>query len=238
VLNRLKKLNHHLLPFAEQARDVSDQVSISYVNDGLKLTKINYDTTSNEIRSFLDNRYNETNRLIVPKLLPNTDNPTLLVSLGNTRTLTNVQHRNIMLRILNGDIFSMERLKRFRMVETDTCERCNMVETSTHLLLECQESKKIWKHVTTILKSVGINFEANLPNILNLGNHISNKAVVTIVADINSFNLNKNRPVNIQETIIRQRIISIIKNERSHANNNKSNRKFYRVWKKLLPLAD
>jgi hypothetical protein len=88
-----------------------------------------------------------------------------------------------------------------------------------------------------ILDSLGINFNVTLANVLNIGDYVSDKAIMTIVADINNFNLNKTRPVNVTEAQIRQRIITLVSNEKSHAFKNNSTKKFYKTWRRFIPLA-
>jgi hypothetical protein len=220
VFNRLNRLNKNIAQFVENYGDSLSGMQITHMNDGLKLTKINSGTQSKEIRSILDNRYLKTNEIITPKLMPDIDAPTMLVSLGHLRTFTSVHHRSTMLRLLNGDIFSLARLKRFKMVENDECERCGLKETNLHLLLECPDAANIWNKMAEILA-------------LNLGSFASNKAVSTFVAEINAFNLNKTRPKDVDINVIKKKLVTIISCEKIHSFKNNSYKKYCKIWKKF-----
>jgi hypothetical protein len=54
--------------------------------------------------------------------------------------MQNVQNKTKFLRLLHGDVYTAERLKRFKMADSDICRRCFEPETLTHLLLECPYS--------------------------------------------------------------------------------------------------
>ena len=57
----------------------------------------------------------------------------------------NIKLRHVYYRLISGDIFSKERMFRFGMADNNTCERCNGVESSRHLLWECEESRNMWE---------------------------------------------------------------------------------------------
>ncbi len=64
----------------------------------------------------------------------------------------NTRLRNIYFRAIHNDLFSNERMKRFKMVESDKCNRCDEVESSKHLLWECIESRRIWNLYNKVIK--------------------------------------------------------------------------------------
>ena len=57
----------------------------------------------------------------------------------------NIKLRHVFYRLISGDIFSKERMCRFGMINNNTCERCQEIESTKHLLWECAESKNIWE---------------------------------------------------------------------------------------------
>ena len=64
-------------------------------------------------------------------------------------------------RLISGDIFSKERMCRFKIIENNACERCQQVETTKHMLWGCVESRNIWqlfnkwiKNNSTVAKEV------------------------------------------------------------------------------------
>lgn len=66
------------------------------------------------------------------------------------KELPSVKHKNLALRILNGDIFTMDRLNRFGLVETSNCVRCLDRETAQHLLLDCPYVKTVWSELRAL----------------------------------------------------------------------------------------
>ena len=58
--------------------------------------------------------------------------------------LTSTRHKNILLRVAHGDIYTKERLVRFGMAQDPLCPRCNEIETLKHKFIECDYIKRIW----------------------------------------------------------------------------------------------
>jgi hypothetical protein len=58
--------------------------------------------------------------------------------------IQNVANKTKMLRLLHGDVFTAERLKRFNMSDSDKCRRCFAKETITHLLVDCPYSLEVY----------------------------------------------------------------------------------------------
>ena len=56
----------------------------------------------------------------------------------------NIKLRHVYYRLISGDIFSKERMFRFGMADNNTCERCNEIETTRHLIWECRDSRNMW----------------------------------------------------------------------------------------------
>jgi hypothetical protein len=56
----------------------------------------------------------------------------------------NSKLRNIYFRLINRDFFTHLRMKKYNMVDSDSCPRCGLTETINHLLWECTHSKQIW----------------------------------------------------------------------------------------------
>lgn len=67
-----------------------------------------------------------------------------------TRDLRSIRHKTWALRILHGDVYSMDRMHKFGMVENGACNRCGNTETINHLLLECEYVKKCWAELSLL----------------------------------------------------------------------------------------
>jgi hypothetical protein len=66
----------------------------------------------------------------------------------------NPKLRNIYFRLIHNDFFTHVRMMKYRMTVTDECPRCNMTETSKHLLWECTHVKNIWSLFNDLMNNV------------------------------------------------------------------------------------
>ena len=65
-----------------------------------------------------------------------------------TKKLTSTRHRNILLRVVHGDIYSNERLHRFGLRENAACSNCpEPVETILHRIAECPKAILTWNNL-------------------------------------------------------------------------------------------
>ena len=85
---------------------------------------------------------------------------------ANLTKVTSVRHRNILLRVAHGDVYTKEKLNRFGLSDTPQCPRCGDIETLQHKFLTCDYVKRIWEatfKLTRKLRPFDINEEkANL----------------------------------------------------------------------------
>ena len=58
--------------------------------------------------------------------------------------VSSTAHKNIILRVAHGDIYTKAKLLRFGLAPDSTCPRCNEVETLRHKFIECDYVKRIW----------------------------------------------------------------------------------------------
>jgi hypothetical protein len=67
----------------------------------------------------------------------------------------NAKLRNIYFRLIHNDFFTHSRMKKYKMTTTDKCPRCEQVETTKHLLWECNQTKRIWKLYNEYMIEIG-----------------------------------------------------------------------------------
>jgi hypothetical protein len=72
----------------------------------------------------------------------------------------NSKLRNIYFRLIHNDFFTYERMKRYNMTNTNRCIRCGEVETTKHLLWECQQVRNIWLLFNNLM--VNLNKQVDL----------------------------------------------------------------------------
>ena len=57
----------------------------------------------------------------------------------------NVKLRYIYFRLVSKDFFTMEKMLKYKMVNSDKCSRCGEVESYRHLLWDCRETRRVWQ---------------------------------------------------------------------------------------------
>ena len=88
--------------------------------------------------------------------------PAEVVTWGNNVTkLTSVKHRNMLLKVAHGDVYTNLKKFKFRMNDTPRCQQCGQIETLTHKILDCGYAAQIWRHVLRLTESIRLT---NSPN--------------------------------------------------------------------------
>ena len=100
--------------------------------------------------------------------------------------LSSIRHRNVLLRIAHGDIYTKEKLHRFGLADSNKCERCDSPETLQHKFIECPYVKEIWRHLFTLTNTlISGNQLTTDPIKASLGASIEiNLTIATINAEI------------------------------------------------------
>ena len=101
-------------------------------------------------------------------------------------SLTSTRHKNTLLRIVHGDVYTQSKLFRFGMSDTNVCPRCNEIEDLKHKFVECAYVKLIWQKAKPfIIKLQDVNHQnddtAKTSVAANLG---SNTISMTYTAEI------------------------------------------------------
>ena len=116
--------------------------SEGYPDKNSNLKRLNK-MSSKELRQSRSNE--EDNMINVFKLGLVLDPGELLSWTGKMRKLTSTRHKNILLRVAHGDIFSNSRLFKFRLRDSPRCKNCDeLVESVQHRLLECPKARETW----------------------------------------------------------------------------------------------
>ena len=80
-----------------------------------------------------------------------------------TKGLTSTRHKNILLRVAHGDIFSNSRLHRFNLIDSPSCKNCQEpVESIQHRIIECQAAKTAWEKLNSFKERVGLRAQVDL----------------------------------------------------------------------------
>ena len=76
--------------------------------------------------------------------------------------LSSVRHKNLILRIAHGDIYTNDKLLRFGLGESNKCDRCDEIETLQHKFIDCSYVKEIWKHLFRLTNTIVSSDQQNL----------------------------------------------------------------------------
>lgn len=94
---------------------------------------------------------------IDPPLVPNIHKLANFTQVINWNNLWRIGHpmlRAIRYKVMLRDIYSKERLYRYKIADNDLCIHCNKKETVEHQIFECDNANRLWKLVTAV---TGIN---------------------------------------------------------------------------------
>ena len=88
----------------------------------------------------------------------------LIVSPGESLTmmaqinkLTSVRQKDILLRLLHGELYSKERLNRRGVIDSPECSRCQAIETLSHKYIDCLYVKAIWNKALNLTNKLREN---------------------------------------------------------------------------------
>ena len=172
--SKLTKLN---LAIRTRSGNVSDNFLISYIVKGRP--KILSSMSSKEFRECRANKSPRLELKLGSNLTPlEGGNWGLRIS-----KLTSTRHKNIILRVAHGDIYTKERLARYGLNNDPSCPRCQAIETLQHKFIECPYVKKIWETVFGFTKELTID---------DLSNEPLNKSILScnLNSDITSMTIN------------------------------------------------
>jgi hypothetical protein len=188
------------------------------------LKTANNKTTQYDISMKFNLEQNPNNNAIFPKLYKEVKDPKL---------------RAIRYRILQGDVFSKDRMKKFGMTDDDKCERCGLVETKDHQLFECRYAKLMWKEYNLTMRQMDLReVEVHSLEQAIIPSNSSNYLSETLKSVVLKANIQINRPKHNLSVAIsnlfqaQARIENIVSNRTQSVRNKKRQNKS--LWYKLL----
>ena len=114
-------------------------------------------------------------------------NPGKLTSWTNqTRKLTSSRHKNTLLRVAHGDVFSNDRLHRFGLKDNPNCSNCDEPnESPIHRILECPAARRTWALLEEIKPRLGLNqlSDLSIENLLGAKDRL-NKIELALQAEV------------------------------------------------------
>ena len=100
--------------------------------------------------------------------------------------LTSIKHRNILLKVAHGEVYTKEKLHRYNLIDSDSCPRCGETETLKHKFIECDYVKRIWQHAATLTSNLMTTNQVLIEScMLALGSYIeSTPTILTLHAEL------------------------------------------------------
>lgn len=108
---------------------------------------------------------------------------------SNVKRLTSTKHRNCLLRIAHGDVYTNDRLFRFGLNNEPKCVNCNSLrEDLRHRLIECTKAREAWELLERILVNLGyLSITLSLEGVIGAGeDNRTPKLALTLRAELAS----------------------------------------------------
>ena len=175
-------------------------LNLIYLNGRYRPFKL---CSSKSIRLNLHGR----NAVIEPKL--EIERSELSAYTKRLKQVKSTRLKNLALRLINGDIFTKEKLHKKGMIDDDTCEKCQNKETTKHLLHQCWYSGRIWTRLAMIYKSMDRRYRNydhhTLEFALGTSSQLSKPRRILHLEIIRQLT-QKDRPTALPSTIIRMAV--------------------------------
>ena len=119
------------------------------------------------------------------------------------------------------------------MIESDRCTRCDLQETTEHLLWECNETRNIWKIFNEIMNKLEMNHDIikEYEDVYKPG---SNSAIALIKIRIIQELIQIERPRLWNKENVTKIILEMIKIEKYNSETNKTNEKYGKKWSNII----
>jgi hypothetical protein len=160
---RSKRLESILNAFPKYFREVAENFNIDSNANNETMTHIRKadncwspleEITTKELQWMLKNTLYKLDKIKLP-IDVNIDSSDIDI-VQFRKNCKNSKLRNIHFRLIHNDFFTYKRMFKFKMTESPNCPRCDSIESTKHLLWECQDSKEIWNLYNDLLDRCGL----------------------------------------------------------------------------------
>ena len=116
--------------------------------------------------------------------------------------------RIVWYRVIDGIITTNERLRRIRMVQTDTCSRCNRTDTLEYRITECGAGRAIWDHAKNLIAQMLRTTPDSIPDdwLINPQFRIRTpkclEAILWMLAQVILFRTQQERTLAVQDFLV------------------------------------
>ena len=102
------------------------------------------------------------------------------------KKLSSIRHKNVLLRVAHGEIYTNEKLHRYNLIDSPLCSNCDEIETLTHKIYECEYSQRIWTETFKLTDKLLVTPRPNIeiPQKVLGANYHRDLVALTIHAEI------------------------------------------------------
>ncbi len=86
-------------------------------------------------------------------------------------------------RLLHGDIFTRERMFKFKMVDSDQCVLCNETETLKHAIWLCPRARLVWRTLNNMIESLNLQYTITFESLF-IGNNPLNRVLDSLITKL------------------------------------------------------
>ena len=110
-------------------------------------------------------------------------------------------------RLLHLDIFSRQRMFKFKMIDNDKCEVCGEVETIKHAIWECTRAKQVWDLFKNMMQTLDTEICLTFDSLF-VGFNPTNIVVETIITKLTQVLLSYDRSSIISDRAAKATLLS------------------------------
>ncbi len=111
-------------------------------------------------------------------------------------------------RLLHMDIFTKERMFKYKMVTNENCDFCGVKETVKHVLWDCARARGVWNNLTIVLREIGLTTDIEFKNIF-VGFKPTQIALEGIITRVSQILLRIDRENSVNERQLRLELLQL-----------------------------
>jgi exonuclease III len=141
----------------------------------------------------------------------------------------NPKLRNIYFRLTHNDFYTKEKMKRFKMTNSDECSRCGNKENLEHLIWECFQAQGIWSLYNELMTKIGKMTEkiTYYKDVFSTPQDATTTLIkIRIIQEL----IQIERPSNWNKVIFNDKIKEIVRLEKYSYSARKEDSKFAILW--------
>jgi hypothetical protein len=190
------------------------------------------DITSKQLQVILKNVLKKTETLDV-KSRVDIDNFDMENIMNFRKSCKNSKLRHIYFRLIHNDFFTHVKMKKYKMTNSDKCPRCEEMESTKHLLWECNYVKSIWTLYNVMMNKLNLQNEKVLKyeDVYSPGLSVDTCLIkIRVIQEL----IQIERPKNWTEEKIIKISNELINLEKYNATVKRTLPKFLKIWHRFL----